>query len=98
MFASNELLNELTTTELVMLKDGADVELARLDTLARLCVEQGVEFSSVIVKRNAVYELGWKMSSIIEARIAEEKVGTDNAVSDTAPIPQHHKTSGHSIT
>lgn len=94
MFTSNELLNELTTTELVMLKDGVDVELARLDTLACLCVEQGVEFSSVIVKRNAVYELGWKMSSVIEARVAEEKVGTDKPISDTALSVQDNMTSG----
>jgi hypothetical protein len=97
MFTSNELLNELTTTELVILKDGVDVELARLDTLARLCVEQGVEFSSVIVKRNAVYELGWKMSSVIEARLAEEKLGTDNAVS-TDRNHVEHQDFGNSIT
>jgi hypothetical protein len=76
MYNSAELLSDLSTTELVQLKDGVDAEIGRLDNLVREASNdpdtypQAREFAGW---RKQKVELGWKLSVIIEARLEEDK-------------------------
>jgi hypothetical protein len=76
MATSTELMSELTATELVMLKDGIDLEVERLDRLARqhiITPEGYPQASAIIGMRNAKFELAWKLSAVIESKIEEER-------------------------
>lgn len=76
MATSTELFQELTTTELVQLKDGMDAEVVRLRGLA------DDHFGDPQRQRQAQAfagwsrqkaDLAWKLSVIIEARLEEER-------------------------
>ena len=76
MASSTELMSDLTATELVMLKDGIDLEVERLDKLARQYVGEQYNYpkaSAIIGMRNAKFELAWKLSAVIEKKMEEER-------------------------
>ena len=76
MATSTELLAELSTTELVALKDGIDLEVERLDKLARANTDDPENYPQAKVFigwRNAKFELAWKLSAIIEKKMDEER-------------------------
>ncbi len=82
MYSSSELLNELTTTELVQLKDGIDVEVERLDGKVKEHSTDPDAYPQARVFagwRKQKQDLSFKLSVIIEARLEEERVvGTDS--------------------
>lgn len=76
MPTSTELFHELSTTELVQLKDAVDAELERLDRkVAEHSTDPDLYPQARVFAgwRKQKQDLGWKLSVIIEARLEEEK-------------------------
>jgi hypothetical protein len=73
---SSDLLNELTTTELVQLKDAVDAEIERLDAKAKEHSGDPEQYAQARVFagwRKQKQDLGWKLKIIIETRLEEDK-------------------------
>jgi hypothetical protein len=73
---SSDLLNELTTTELVQLKDAVDAEIERLDAKVREHSTDPDLYSQARVFagwRRQKQDLGWKLKVIIETRLEEKR-------------------------
>ena len=76
MYTSTELFQELTTTELVQLKDGIDAEVVRLRGLADEHSDEPDRYPQARVfagwsRQKA--DLSFKLGVIIEARLEEER-------------------------
>jgi hypothetical protein len=73
---SSDLLNELTTTELVQLKDAVDAELERLDAKVKEHSTDPSLYAQARVFagwRRQKQDLGWKLKVIIETRLEEKR-------------------------
>lgn len=74
---SAEYFAELSTTELVMLKDAIDVEVERLERLAKEHTDDPDRYPQARVFAGwarTKRDLSFKMGVIIEARLHEERV------------------------
>lgn len=71
MYSSSELFAELTSTELVQLKDSLDVQVERL---RKKIGEAGTREKATTIAgwHKDRSDLSFKLSAIIEARLAEE--------------------------
>lgn len=75
---STSLFAELSTTELVQLKDAIDAQVERLDAKVREHSTDPDLYPQARVFagwRKSKQDLAWKLSVIIEARLSEEKIG-----------------------
>lgn len=91
MYTSTELLSDLSTTELVQLKDAVDAEIERLDSKVKEYSDEPDRYPQARVFagwRAQKQDLGWKLSVIIEARLEEAK--GDQAIATLANILAPH--------
>jgi hypothetical protein len=72
MITSTSLFAELTTTELVQLKDSVDVQVERLRKLIGEAVTRDGATTMAGWHKNKS-DLSFKLSAIIEARLEEER-------------------------
>lgn len=76
MSTSTDLFNDLSTTELVQLKDALDAEIGRLDNHVREHSRDPETYPQARVFagwRREKQDLGHKLSDIIEARLEEDR-------------------------
>ena len=75
---STSLFAELSTTELVQLKDAVDAQVERLDAKVKEHSTDPDLYTQARVFagwRKSKQDLAWKLSVIIETRLDEERIG-----------------------